>query len=234
MNLLAIETSGPILSIAIKKIGRRTRMAAIRGPREHAEKILPLIDRLLKKERLKISDIGAFLISRGPGSFTGLRVGFAALKGFLAVHSRPCYGALSLDLIAARIKGNRPFFEQKTGAVPSSDLTVCRDARRGKLYARSYRYQNNRWVPRGPARVLLPEKMVPELSGETWVAGDGIAKLAAKSLRTVPEKYWGPQAADLIALFEARDPMIKKLGRPKEFLPVYFRDSEPEEKLKGK
>jgi tRNA threonylcarbamoyl adenosine modification protein YeaZ len=68
---------------------------------KHAEKILPVIDRLLKKEKLKIRDIDAFLIGRGPGSFTGLRVGFATLKGFLATCPKPCYGAFSLDIIAA-------------------------------------------------------------------------------------------------------------------------------------
>ena len=71
---------------------------------KHAENLLPVIDRLLKKEKLKIGNIDAFLISRGPGSFTGLRIGFATLKGFLATHPKPCYGAFSLDVIAAGIK----------------------------------------------------------------------------------------------------------------------------------
>ncbi|MBI4711592.1 MAG: hypothetical protein HY767_03925, partial [Candidatus Omnitrophica bacterium] len=57
MNLLAIETSSPVLSVAIKKSGTRLRHATVKGYMKHAENLLPVIDRLLKKEKLKIRDI---------------------------------------------------------------------------------------------------------------------------------------------------------------------------------
>ncbi len=223
MNLLAIETSSPALSVAIKKNGAKFRHAIVKGYMKHAENLLPAIDRLLRKEKLKIQDIDAFLISRGPGSFTGLRIGFATLKGFLATQLRPCYGAFSLDVIAAGIKpGGR------------TNLTVCLDARRGKLYARSYRYQNKRWVPNGPSRVALVKEVGEGLSRESQIAGDGITKLATKDLAVALEKDWIPRASTLIELFEAKDLLLKKLTRPKEFLPVYLRSSEAEERLKKK
>jgi hypothetical protein len=136
MNLLAIETSSPVLSIALKKHGGKIRHGIVKGYMKHAENLLPVIDRLLKKEKLEIGDIDTFLISRGPGSFTGLRIGFATLKGFLATCPKPCYGALSLDVIAAGIKPAGTDLALKG----HENLTVCLDARRGKLYTRSYRY----------------------------------------------------------------------------------------------
>ena len=223
MNLLAIETSSPILSVAIKKTGGKLRQATIKGYMKHAENLLPVIDRLLKKEKLKIRDIDAFLISRGPGSFTGLRIGFATLKGFLAIQPRPCYGASSLDVIAAGIAPKKYL-----------GLTVCLDAKRGKLYTRSYRYHGKRWRPNGSSRVLLSSEMLPQIPQGDGVAGDGLSKIDSKDLAVVPEKNWLPQASTLIRLFEAQDPLLKKLIRPKEFLPVYLRSSEPEEKLKEK
>lgn len=241
MNLLAIETSSPILSVAVKRSGAKLRHATVRGYMKHAENLLPVIDRLLKKEKLKIRDIDAFLIDCGPGSFTGLRIGFATLKGFLATRPKPCYGALSLDVIATGIKGvakgdsppknlkgTVPFFDRLT----SSNLTVCVDAKRGKLYARSYRYHGKRWVPRGPSRVALLGEMDQGLAGGCWVAGDGITKFDSGSLVVAPEKNWVPRAATLIELFEAKDPLLKKLHGPRDFLPVYLRRSEPEERLK--
>ena len=54
MNLLAIETSSTVLSVAIKKRGGKLRHAAVKGYMKHAENLLPVIDRLLKKEKLKI------------------------------------------------------------------------------------------------------------------------------------------------------------------------------------
>jgi tRNA threonylcarbamoyladenosine biosynthesis protein TsaB len=148
VNLLAIETSSPTLSVAIKKTGGKLRHATVQGYMKHAENLLPVIDRLLKKEKLKIGDIDVFLISRGPGSFTGLRIGFATLKGFLATCPKPCYGASSLDVIAAGIQPER-----------RSNLTVCLDARRGKLYTRFYRYHKNKWSPSGPPRVMLIDEV---------------------------------------------------------------------------
>ncbi|MDD5226422.1 MAG: tRNA (adenosine(37)-N6)-threonylcarbamoyltransferase complex dimerization subunit type 1 TsaB [Candidatus Omnitrophica bacterium] len=245
MNLLAIETSSPTLSVAIKKTGGKLRHATVQGYMKHAENLLPVIDRLLKKEKLKIGDIDVFLISRGPGSFTGLRIGFATLKGFLATCPKPCYGASSLDVIAAGITPlQRPGLcktetrSLQGGATLSlkgyENLTVCLDARRGKLYTRFYRYHKNKWSPNGPSRVMLIDEVKSALSDGCFIGGDGIFKFDTAGFTVAPEKNWVPQAATLIALFETKDPLLKKLRRPKEFLPVYLRRSEAEERLKDK
>jgi tRNA threonylcarbamoyladenosine biosynthesis protein TsaB len=235
MNLLAIETSSPALSVAIKKCGTKLRHAAVRGYMKHAENLLPVIDRLLKKEKLKIADIDAFLISRGPGSFTGLRIGFATLKGLLAIRSKPCYGASSLDVIAAGINTlQRPglCIAETRSLKGRFNLTVCLDARRGKLYARSYVGREKRWIPSGPPRVVSVKEMDQGLPKGSWIAGDGTQKFDPKGLGVLPEKDWTPRASALIKLFEAGDPLLKKLKHPKEFLPAYLRVSEAEEKLR--
>lgn len=230
MNLLAIETSGPILSVAVKKGLRKIRESLLRGYARHAENLLPLIDRLLKKERLKIREIDAFLIGRGPGSFTGLRVGFATLKGFLAVDPKPCYGALSLDLIAKRI----PVQVHK-----GRKLHVCLDAKRGKLYTRFYLHSRKQWAAKGALAALSFEDWIKRISEETLVAGDGILvdktnllRQTKKHVVLLPEKYWRPKASTLIKLFETKDPVLKLLKKPKDFLPFYLRSSEAEERLK--
>jgi tRNA threonylcarbamoyladenosine biosynthesis protein TsaB len=231
MNLLAIETSSPILSVAMKKSGGKLRHATVRDYMKHAENLLPVIDRLLKKEKLTIQEIDAFLISRGPGSFTGLRIGFATLKGFLAICPKPCYGASSLDVIAA---GIQPEKHADLTLKSYKTLAVCLDARRGKLYTRSYRYHRTGWRSNGPCRVPLVSELSAGLPEGSWIAGDGVQKLYGKNFRIMPEKDWIPQAATLITLFEMKSPLLKKLQRPKEFLPFYLRSSEAEEKLKDK
>ncbi len=243
MNLLAFETSSPVLSVAIQKSGGKIRHATVQGYMKHAENLLPVIDRLLKKEKLKIGDIDAFLISRGPGSFTGLRIGFATLKGFLATCPKPCYGASSLDVIAAGIKKPALSDLPRKGG---QNLAVCLDARRGKLYTRSYRYNRKRWVACGPSRVVPIAEMASSLSREIQVVGDGLTKLGAQvlapslkdpgvpraaTIRNLESEPRHGRASTLIELFEAKDPLLKELKRPKDFLPVYLRRSEPEEKL---
>ncbi len=230
MNLLAIETSSPVLSVAVKKGKHPVREAALKGYFRHAENLLPLIDRLLRKEKLEIRDIDAFLIGRGPGSFTGLRVGFATLKGFLALRRKPCYGVLSPDLIA----GGLP-------ACKNEKLHVCLDAKRDKLYTRSYRYIKQAWTPQRSVVARSFEAFSALLAEDCVLAGDGITAdkrgvLNRPGWKTVlaAKKFWNPKASTLIALFEKKDPMLRALKTPKEFLPVYIRKSEAEERLKGK
>ncbi|HNX68240.1 MAG TPA: tRNA (adenosine(37)-N6)-threonylcarbamoyltransferase complex dimerization subunit type 1 TsaB [Candidatus Omnitrophota bacterium] len=230
MNLLAIETSGPVLSVAVKKGRAKVRQAVLKGFSRHAETLLPLIDRLLKKERFKLRDIDAFLIGRGPGSFTGLRVGFATLKGLITLRKKPCYGAFSLDMIAGGIP-----------ACKNGKLHVCLDAKRDKLYTRFYRYSKKGWTPQGAAAVRSFEDMAQALGETDRIAGDGLTAgknkllgLLKKDPCRVPERYWHPRAATLIRWFEEKNTMLKPLTRPKELLPVYLRLSEPEEKHREK
>lgn len=229
-NLVAIETSGPTLSVAVRKGKKKIRETKLTGYARHAENLLPMIDQLLKKEKIKIQDIDAFLIGRGPGSFTGLRVGFATLKGLIAVQKKPCYGALSLDLIACNIP-----------TCKTEKLHVCLDAKRAKLYARFYRHHKERWVAQKSASVLPWEVFIRQIQKESLIAGDGIAadktgflKQSEKSISLLPEKYWHPKAATLIHLFETKDPALQALTKPKDFLPFYLRSSEAEERLREK
>jgi len=228
MNLLAIETSSPVLSVAVKKGSRAARGAVLKGYFRHAENLLPLIDNLLRREKLEIRDIDALLIGRGPGSFTGLRVGFATLKGFIALRKKPCYGAFSPDLIASGLP-----------ACKKGKLHVCLDAKRDKLYVRSYRYNKKAWTPQKAITACTFEELSDIITDDSLLAGDGLAadkngvldRSGKKPLRA-PEKFWHPKASTLITLFEKKDPMLRPLTKPKDFLPVYIRKSEAEERLR--
>jgi tRNA threonylcarbamoyladenosine biosynthesis protein TsaB len=242
MNLLAIETSSPFLSVAVKKSAGKIRHASVKGYMKHAENLLPVIDRLLKKEKLKIGDIDAFLIGRGPGSFTGLRIGFATLKGFLAIRPKPCYGAFSLDVIAAGIHPlQRPgLCSTETGSLQgAANLAVCLDAKRGKLYACFYRYRDGKWLPRKRIEAYSLEAVIEETTEGSLIAGDGILadkcgtmRHSGKQLVFASERSWYPKASTLIDCFERKNFLLQKLTKPEDMLPFYLRFSEPEEKLR--
>ncbi len=194
----------------------------------HAERILPLLDELLKKSKTSFKDIDAFLIGKGPGSFTGLRVGFATLKGFLAGAEVPCYGALSMDLIAE----NKNFSRMPEG----SHLAVALDAFRERIYLRVYRRGHGSWIPENEPKVLSAEETAAALPGEVTVTGNALAKYAsifkkssAKKIIFTDEKNWFPNASSLISLFEKGDSKVEKIPRRK-LLPFYFRLSEAEER----
>ena len=222
-NLLALETSSPVLSIALQK-GQTGKILekTVQGFSAHAENIIPVMDGLLKRAGLSIHKIDAFLIGRGPGSFTGLRVGFATLKGFLAVQSKPCFGGLSLDLIAENAK-----------LPESSCLGVCLDAFRQKTYARFYRRSQSKWEPASKPESFPVSEILDRLpSGEISITGNAIERYGeeflkkGEKIRLLPKKMWYPTASSLISLFRAGNKKIEALKSPANFIPLYFRPIE--------
>jgi tRNA threonylcarbamoyladenosine biosynthesis protein TsaB len=230
--VLALETSSPVLSVALRGRDGRITEETLQGYAQHAESLLPLMDGLLQKTGLALADIGTFLIGRGPGSFTGLRVGFATLKAFLMFSGKPCFGALSLDIMAE--------------AVPldaGAHLGICVDARREKIYARLYKKSPDGWKAQGEAGVASPAAWARKWPKSVCLAGDALKcyqdlRQAAENKKAVllPESYSVPRAASLIRLFDRHRPdletssVLKPLETPQDFVPFYLRLSEAEER----
>jgi tRNA threonylcarbamoyladenosine biosynthesis protein TsaB len=231
MNLLAFDTSSQVLSVALKKGNENLSETKIVGFLQHAEKLLPMIDEMLKAKKMTINDIDRFLIGRGPGSFTGGRIGFATLKGFLAARKVPCLGALSLDMIA-----------ENADLPEGSRLCVALDARREKLYTQFLRRRRNRWKSEGKAKVLSAAELADKFPGEIYLTGDAVIRYGdyflkaagKKKIHFLPESAWYPRASVLIRWFETKNEKLLKLEKPKDFIPFYFRLCEPEEKRKEK
>jgi len=200
-TILAIETSSPVLSVALGTREGWVRELRSRTALKHSENLIPLIDRLLKKEKLSLKQIDAFAIDRGPGSFTGLRIGFSLLKGFLAVRKRPCYGALSLDMMPEKIR-----------LPEGSRLGVLIDARRGAVYSRFYRLLRGQWVPEQSLRLLSLSQLKTQIREGTVLVEEGI-----------------PSARTLVRWVQTGDNRIFRLKSPRDFLPLYLRASEAEE-----
>lgn len=223
-NVLALDTSSQVLSVALK-IGKRDIVESkIVGFLRHAENLLPMIDEILRQEKVTIHDLDAFVIGRGPGSFTGLRIGFSTLKGFLALEKKPCFGALSLDMIAENVRLSENSF-----------LAACLDARREKIYVRFYRQKKGRWKPLGKTKVLTINALMACLPPASFVAGDALRRYqkefsCIRGAELLEEGTWYPRASTLIRWLDEKDARITRLTKPRDFLPLYFRFSEAEEK----
>ena len=81
MKLLAIDTSTDYLSLAVMDGEKVVARIHKKAPRSHSSLLVPMIDRILTKARLKLRSLDGFILSAGPGSFTGLRIGVATVKG---------------------------------------------------------------------------------------------------------------------------------------------------------
>ena len=124
MKILAIDTASEICSVAILEDTTLIHHLYTKDSNTHSVNLMPLIDKILKECNLSLKDIGLFACNKGPGSFTGIRIGISTLKAFGDVTSKPCVGVSSLKSLAYLVKD-------------STDSYVCSfiDAKHENVYA---------------------------------------------------------------------------------------------------
>ena len=128
MKILGIDTSGLVATVAVIDDDVLLGEYTIDYKKTHSQTLLPMIDALLSMLELKVTDMDAIAIAAGPGSFTGLRIGAATVKGFGMVTDAPVIPVPTVDALAYNLWG-------------SSGL-VCplMDARRRQTYTGLYRF----------------------------------------------------------------------------------------------
>ncbi len=98
--VLSVETATPVCSVALRLPDGTVHELRSEGKGVHSEQTFVYIDRLLAREKLAVNDLGAVIISAGPGSYTGLRVASSAVKGLLFQTEVPLYACQTLGAIA--------------------------------------------------------------------------------------------------------------------------------------
>lgn len=106
MKILAIDTSSDVLSICVNDDNNFLGEYTIKNNLTHSPKIIPMIDELLKGLNLSIKDINLVSCSIGPGSFTGLRIGLATIKGIAQANNIDIIGIPTLLSLAKNVKSN--------------------------------------------------------------------------------------------------------------------------------
>ena len=159
MRILGVDTATAVSSVALLEDGQVSAEAAFppRSPNEatasaksrHSETVLPLIQSVLETAHRQICDIDAFAVSIGPGSFTGLRIGLALVKGIAYECNVPVVGVSSLEAQAARV------------IRLSGMICALLDARKQEVYAALFDRRDGKLV-----RCLADQAIeVSELSG---------------------------------------------------------------------
>ena len=124
MIVLALDTTTPPGSCAVARDGRVLLEHAGDSRRSHAERLPLDLMRLLAEAQMTLPDIDGFAVATGPGSFTGLRVGIAAMQGLAFAAAKPLFGVSALDALAA--------------VAGSGRVATWVDAWRGEVYAALY------------------------------------------------------------------------------------------------
>jgi tRNA threonylcarbamoyl adenosine modification protein YeaZ len=103
MIILAIDSSSKVATVALMKDNRLLGEITLNDKKEHSVVLMTIIDQLLKLNNLKIDDIDGYVVSKGPGSFTGLRIGMATIKGLSFGSNKPYVSISSLDALALSV-----------------------------------------------------------------------------------------------------------------------------------
>lgn len=109
MKILSVETSSPICSVSILENTDIIFEKTIFNELSHSENLMPIIKEGFESSNLSLKDIDLFACSKGPGSFTGIRIGVSTIKAFEDVYSKQSYGISSLEGLAYNTKSDLVF-----------------------------------------------------------------------------------------------------------------------------
>lgn len=213
MKILAVETSTELCSAALMR-GDELLVEEVLAPNEHAERLEPMVRRLLGRAGLSPTELDALAFGQGPGSFTGIRIGCGFAQGIAIAAGLPVVPVPSLLALAEQAGGSR--------------VVVALDARMGETYLAAYARRGEDWEP-VIEPLLAREGDLPELPGSDWVAtGSGFdafdwlrVHYAGQVVRSAPGEL--PRAGS-VARIAARA-FGRGEGRPaEEAAPLYLRD----------
>jgi tRNA threonylcarbamoyladenosine biosynthesis protein TsaB len=224
-RLLLIETSGRRGHVAVARGGELRAERALDEARRHARDLAPAVRELLAEQGWRPTDIAAVLVSLGPGSYTGLRVGVISAKAF--AYATGC-----------RLVGIETFAAIALQAAPAPAVEVIADAQQDKLYSQRFRLDPARGLPcaETPLRILPFAAWLAQLPPGVAVSGPALTRYRNRLPETVPvadESAWHPRPASLLRL--GLDRLTRSEADDLWTLePLYLRPSAAEEQWRGK
>ncbi|MDR0807470.1 MAG: tRNA (adenosine(37)-N6)-threonylcarbamoyltransferase complex dimerization subunit type 1 TsaB [Enterobacteriaceae bacterium] len=236
-RILALDAATEACSVAIWNDGEIHALYEL-CPREHTQRMLPMVQQILLESGLKLSDLDALAFGSGPGSFTGVRIGIGIAQGLALGADLPVIGLSTLNTMAQGAF-------RMTGA---SQVLAAIDARMGEVYWGQYqRNTQGQWHVIGSEQVLPPEKVTELLQStvihdesldKTW-ATVGTGWQAYPDMATSSDiiftdgKMLLPQAEDMLPLALERW-NNGEVQAVEDVQPVYLRNEVTWKKLPGR
>lgn len=225
MRILAVDTSTQTEGVAALDGDTVRAVIHTTNTQTHARRLMSTVDATLKMAGMGINDFDGFAVTTGPGSFTGLRIGIGAVKGFALATDKPVVGVSTLEALA--------------GGVPGFRGRVCPvlDARKGQIYTALYECRGEDREVIEPACVADPEQWLSRIDPPCLFVGDGL-----HAYKGFIEETRGPEPQYAPACFNTLNAcVVGQIGR-REFergntvqvdrlTPLYIRKSDAEIKL---
>ncbi len=222
MNILAIDTASKTCSVAVCS-GDAVRVEITDGSgKTHSRHLMAMVDRALEMSGAQLKGIDALAVNRGPGSFTGVRIGISTAKGLASAAAIPLVGVSGLAALAWQ-------------ACPATHaICAMLDARRNEVYCGHYRFAQGELVPLGPEAVCTPEAAVRDVDRPCVLIGDG-AQVYRSRLAAVlgDDLLIGPPFRDAIRAGAIAHVSRGRIARGEndlaQLVPMYLRPSYAQE-----
>lgn len=232
LYILSVDTATPCSTVALtsgtRENGTVLASLSLSSNVTHSRRLLTAIERLLNDTGISKDDIAGYAVGLGPGSFTGLRIGMATVKGLAAASGKPLYGVSTLDILAANIR---------------CEKLICSvlDARKKEVYAAFYRADKQGRSSRVTDIVVVPpEELAQNIDEPVVMVGDGLHSygeyfnnVLAETVTFAPAQLWSPSAASLGLLSGEELEKGNSLDLA-SIVPLYVRASDAELNLQMK
>ena len=224
MLTLAFETSAKAASVALTENGKLLGESYQNTGLTHSQTLMVMAEDLLKQCGKTVADITSVAVAEGPGSFTGVRIGVAAAKGFAWGKELPCFGISTLEAMAVSL-----------GAY-EGHICACMDARRNQVYNALFLADSGKLERVTDDRAIALADLKTELEhidGPIFLVGDG-ANLTYKTLSgdipnlILPPEHRLHQRAVGVALLAEKQQTAGDSGDANGLSPNYLRLSQAE------
>jgi tRNA threonylcarbamoyladenosine biosynthesis protein TsaB len=169
MKLLALDTACSACSVAVRADGAIIASRAVAMRQDHAEALVPMVIDVMGEASVSFGDLDVVAVTLGPGSFTGLRTGMAAAKGFALAYDLPIVGVTSLEAVALAA------WQAAPRELPFPSLTVALETRRQSVFLQSF--DPDRTPLNEPVAVTLEEAVEALPKNGTVLAGDAASRI---------------------------------------------------------
>ena len=171
MKILGIDTSTMAANVAVLEDDKLICEYTINTKKTHSQKLMPMIENMLKLSDLDIKEIDAIAICVGPGSFTGLRIGMATAKAMAHVNNIPLIGVNSLEILGANMD------------LCNRNICSILDAQRNQVYMNKYILKDYKITELEEISIKAIDELLEEISSsnEDWVlVGEAVYKYEDK------------------------------------------------------
>jgi tRNA threonylcarbamoyladenosine biosynthesis protein TsaB len=224
MKVLALDSATESATCCVIDDNKVLGEITFNFKKQHSITLMPMIDNLLKNLHMTINDIDGYVVSKGPGSFTGLRIGIATIKGLCHGTNKPFIAVSTLDALAYNL------------AYTSGIICPVLDALRGNVYTALYVFEDAELKKISEYQIISVEdliEMLQEKHQNVTFIGDGLFKYQANFKSELKNTKFAPSHLNLARASSLGEIGMKLLSEGKfddvfAFSPFYLRKSQAE------